>query len=285
MARVLVALVSTAAAGAAIDRQAVVSRHSVVITAANASGLDPDHSVLSLGNGAFAFNADVTGLQTFNTTYSNTGTGTFADWGWHISPWNETDPSYAVDAFVWPYYDTPTDGHGGTRKVPYANSGPSPPAVTDWLMSNPHRANLVQLSLRAWGGGASTAPLQLLQLSAMSQRLDVWAAALESNFSVAPAGPMTCAMTPDNNVVQFECGPGGGVITSVPWASYGQPSGSCATGFAIDPACASSNSSAVLASLCVGRPSCRCVCAFSCGCMSIPAQRRSSPLLPSAAYS
>jgi hypothetical protein len=215
--------------------------------------------VLSLGNGAFAFNADITGLQTFNATYSNTGTGTFADWGWHISPWNSTAPSYAVDAFVWPYYDTPIDGHGSTRKVPYANSGPSPPAVTDWLMSNPHRANLVQLSLRAWGGGASTAPLQLSQLSAMSQRLDVWTAALESNFSVAPEGPSTCSMTPDNDMALFSCGPGGGVITGVPWASYGQPTGSCAAGFVANPDCDATSSSAVLAGLCVGRPNCRCI--------------------------
>ena len=258
MARAMLILASLVCGHGAIDRRAVVTRHNVLIAAANSSGLDPDHSVLSLGNGAFAFSADITGLQTFNATYTNTGTGTFADWGWHITPWNSTHRSYAIEAFEWPLYDTPIDGHGGTRKVPYANSGPSPPEVTNWLMSNPHRANLVQLSLRAWVPGSTTAPLQLSQLGEMSQRLDLWAAALESNFTVAPLPATTCAMTPDNDVAFYSCGSGGGVITAVPWASYGQPTGSCAAGFATDPACASTNGTDVLAALCLGKPSCRC---------------------------
>lgn len=248
---------SLAYAVAIIDRRTVVTRHNVVIVAQNSSGLNPDESVLSLGNGAFAFNADITGLQTFNATYSNTGVGTFADWGWHITPWNATSRSFAVEEFVWPFYDTPTDGHGGTRKVPYANSGPSSPDVIDWLMSNPHRANLVQISLRSWLGGVETSSLFLPQLSSMSQRLDVWAAALESNFSVTAIPATTCALTPDNEVALYACGPGGGVIAEVPWASYGQPEGSCATGFAANPACNAQDSAAVMSALCVGKPSCR----------------------------
>ncbi|MET0394090.1 MAG: hypothetical protein ABW019_13150, partial [Chitinophagaceae bacterium] len=42
-----------------IDRQAVVSRHAVHVTKA-----DPLAS-LTVGNGSFAFTADVTGLQSF----------------------------------------------------------------------------------------------------------------------------------------------------------------------------------------------------------------------------
>jgi hypothetical protein len=45
-----------------IDRQALVTRHNPVLTA-----IDP-LSPLTVGNGEFAFGADVTGLQTFPET-------------------------------------------------------------------------------------------------------------------------------------------------------------------------------------------------------------------------
>ncbi len=45
--------------GGAIDRQALVTRHNVVLS-------KPDPlTPLSIGNGEFAFTADITGLQTF----------------------------------------------------------------------------------------------------------------------------------------------------------------------------------------------------------------------------
>ena len=58
----------------AIDRQALVSRHSVRATAIDAS------SPLTVGNGEFAFTADVTGLQTLNTTYTNPPLQTMSHW-------------------------------------------------------------------------------------------------------------------------------------------------------------------------------------------------------------
>ena len=48
-----------------IDREALVTRHKVVIT-------DPDTlNSLTVGNGEFAFTADVSGLQTFYEYYEN----------------------------------------------------------------------------------------------------------------------------------------------------------------------------------------------------------------------
>jgi hypothetical protein len=44
-----------------IDRHAMVTRHNVVLTAADVQ------SPLSVGNGEFAFTADATGLQTFDS--------------------------------------------------------------------------------------------------------------------------------------------------------------------------------------------------------------------------
>jgi hypothetical protein len=53
----------------------------------------------------------------------------------------------------------------------------------------------------------------------------------------------------------IDCGPGGGKITSIDFASYGQPKGNCGS-YATNPACHASNSTAVLTALCVGQSSC-----------------------------
>lgn len=85
-----------------IDRHALVTRHNPVLT-------QPDKlSPLSVGNGDFAFTADVTGLQTFSETYirsdpdatapgpdgfqsyseleGSTPLAAQSRWGWHSFP-------------------------------------------------------------------------------------------------------------------------------------------------------------------------------------------------------
>jgi hypothetical protein len=64
-----------------IDRKALVTRHNVTLT-------KPDPlTPLSVGNGEFAFTADITGLQSF-PQYHDKGMplGTLSQWGWHTSP-------------------------------------------------------------------------------------------------------------------------------------------------------------------------------------------------------
>lgn len=77
--------VASGLASKAINRQAVVSRHRLVTTAASGSSLDLA-DVFSLGNGGFAFNFEATGLQTFNETFASNGPKTdlniLSDWGW-----------------------------------------------------------------------------------------------------------------------------------------------------------------------------------------------------------
>ncbi len=64
-----------------IDRHALVDRHSPLLRR-----LDP-LSPLSLGNGEFAFTADITGLQTFPREYDSAmPLCTMSQWGWHTSP-------------------------------------------------------------------------------------------------------------------------------------------------------------------------------------------------------
>ncbi len=67
--------------GSAIDREALLNRHNPI-----AGRLDP-FSPLSLGNGQFAFTADVTGLQTFPEAYENSmPLCTMSQWQWHTTP-------------------------------------------------------------------------------------------------------------------------------------------------------------------------------------------------------
>ena len=64
-----------------IDRFALVSRHNVLLNRVDTLG------ALSVGNGEFAFTADVTGLQTFYKEYENgIALGTQSQWGWHSIP-------------------------------------------------------------------------------------------------------------------------------------------------------------------------------------------------------
>jgi len=80
-----------AIASASIDRRSLVSRHNPVL-----HRLDPD-SPLTVGNGEFAFTADVTGLQTFAEAYDQTvPLGTLSQWGWHSSPNPE---GWSIDTF------------------------------------------------------------------------------------------------------------------------------------------------------------------------------------------
>src|SRR5579862_1797188 len=64
-----------------IDRAKVVRRHNPTVRK-----IDP-YSALSVGNGEFAFTADVTGLQTFLPAYDKDfPLCTASHWGWHSVP-------------------------------------------------------------------------------------------------------------------------------------------------------------------------------------------------------
>ena len=66
---------------APIDRHALVTRHNPTITAVDKS------APFMVGNGNFAFTADITGLQTFQDQYSPlVPLMTQAQWGWHSFP-------------------------------------------------------------------------------------------------------------------------------------------------------------------------------------------------------
>ena len=63
-----------------VDRRARLARHAPVVRTFES------FSALSVGNGAFAFTADATGLQTFPDEYKELPLATQAEWGWHAFP-------------------------------------------------------------------------------------------------------------------------------------------------------------------------------------------------------
>lgn len=164
-------------AGAAIDRKAVVTRHNPVVTAVDLN------SPLQIGNGEFAFTADLTGLQTFGDSYDRgMQLGTLSQWGWHTFP---NPQGYKLEDILTPY-----DAHG--RSVPYPDghgiegfAGPSsaPEALkkeAQWLYANPQRIHLgrIGLVLRKADGGSAA----LSDVASPRQELDLWTGALDSRF-------------------------------------------------------------------------------------------------------
>jgi protein-glucosylgalactosylhydroxylysine glucosidase len=155
------------APAALIDRAALVNRHNPVLRK-----LEP-LSPLSIGNGEFAFTADVTGLQTFPQEYENAcPLCTMSQWGWHTSPSRQGLDAAALRL-------TQYDTYG--RSVGYAISSEGQSELYNWLRENPHRLHLAQIGLRLVTGSRKEA--QAKDLTAIDQHLDLWTATLTSRFN------------------------------------------------------------------------------------------------------
>jgi hypothetical protein len=133
--------------------------------------LDP-LSPLSLGNGEFAFTADVTGLQTFPREYESAmPLCTMSQWGWHTTPLPRgLDPQA--------FRLTPYNTHG--RTVGYRTSSEGQSELYTWLRENPHRLHLGRIGLRLLTGAGAEA--QATDLSDIEQKLHLWTGLLTSRF-------------------------------------------------------------------------------------------------------
>jgi hypothetical protein len=153
-----------ALATTSIDRHALVSRHSPRL-----DRIDP-WAPISVGNGAFAFTADVTGLQTLYPVYQSEGIPleTLARWSWHSNP--NPDGHRLADA------NRPFEVHGKTVGFPTASDGPA----GRWLRENPHLYPLPQLAFVRRDGRA----IEARDLSAIDQSLDLWTGLATSTFSL-----------------------------------------------------------------------------------------------------
>ena len=153
-------------AAAPIDRAALVQRHNPALRQ-----FDP-LSPLSVGNGEFAFTADVTGLQTFPEAYEQAmPLCTMSQWGWHRAPLPAgLDPK----ALRLVQFDT------FGRQVGYAVSADGQNELYNWLRENPHRLHLGRVALRLTTSGGGEA--QIADITEIDQRLDLWTGELNSRF-------------------------------------------------------------------------------------------------------
>jgi hypothetical protein len=149
-----------------IERAALVERNCPVLRK-----LDP-LSPLSVGNGEFAFTADVTGLQTFPAEYENAmPLCTMTQWGWHTIPIPRgLDPNQLRLT----EYET----HG--RKVGYHTTAEGQRELFNWLRENPHRLHLGRIGLVLTTTDGKDA--QVSDISEIEQRLDLWRGILTSRF-------------------------------------------------------------------------------------------------------
>ncbi|KFA56560.1 hypothetical protein S40293_01034 [Stachybotrys chartarum IBT 40293] len=154
----LFALASAESCSSKIDRQKIIQTFN---PRRNASYNTP----LQVGNGNFAFGADITGLQTFNHF------ATMSTWGWH----NFSLPTTPGQTSIADYTGTEWWTHG--RLVRYNMVNDNNTDIGNWLRENPHRINLGTIGLFFVEGNVTEEAL-----SDKVQELDLWTGMIESTF-------------------------------------------------------------------------------------------------------
>lgn len=164
-----------------IDRAALVERNNPHIDAIDI------HASLTVGNGRFAYTADVTGLQTFPELYSpGVPLGTQSQWGWH----SFANPENYKFEETLGLYD-----FGRGRQEPYAVQlkDPRGRGASDWYRVNPHR---LHLGIIGFDG------LEYDSIKHVDQTLDMWVGKLNSNFEVdGKSVSVQTACAPDADIV------------------------------------------------------------------------------------
>jgi hypothetical protein len=163
----LLAIAPLRAGEAPIDRQALVSRHNPVLRK-----LDVD-APLTVGNGGFAFTADITGLQTFAEHYHRWGipTETLSRWCWHSEP---NPNGYKLDDANQDFKQA--DG----RVVGYPTRASTP--AGDWLRKNPRIHPLGQIAFDY--SKANGQPIAPEDIQKPEQTLDLWRGVITSRFEI-----------------------------------------------------------------------------------------------------
>jgi hypothetical protein len=153
-----------------IDRKAVVTRHNVQITAIDTL------ASLTVGNGAFAFTVDATGLQTFPERYQNgIPLGTESEWGWD---------SYK-NTNNYKFSETLRDYKQYGRDISYSVQVKEPKhsqEAVNWFRQNPHLLQLGNLGFEITKKDGSLG--QPKDIENISQKLNLWTGEIESYFEV-----------------------------------------------------------------------------------------------------
>lgn len=169
----------------AIDRFDLVNRHNVIL-----KEIDP-LSPLSVGNGDFAFTADVTGMQSLEQYYYKNGIPleTLSTWAWHSFP--NTKNLKLENAMK------ASDFHG--RKIMYASEEKSEAGL--YFRQNPHPVPLGQISLVKENGKS----IELSDLSQINQKLDLWKGLLSSSYQLnGKQVTVETVSSPEKSTVAFK---------------------------------------------------------------------------------
>ena len=146
-----------------IDRRALVERNNPVVTTIDTL------ASLSVGNGAFAFTTDITGLQTFPRLYANgIPLGTMSQWAWHSFPNTE---NYRHDETL-RAYDFGR-GHAEIYSTQIKDDDRAKGAC-NFFRANPHRLHLGTIGFDFD---------DTLGMTDIRQQLQLWQGAIESNFN------------------------------------------------------------------------------------------------------
>jgi len=146
-----------------IDREKLVRRHTPRLSGADR--LSP----FTVGNGDFAYTADITGLQTFPEYYENgIPLATQSNWGWHTIP----GPKHYSLEDATEYLDS------SGRQVPYASLQQTEAGA--WLRANPHRLHLGRFGL--WLQDSAGRELTIDDITEVDQAADLWEGILRSSF-------------------------------------------------------------------------------------------------------
>src|SRR5215831_1458944 len=163
------ALFAATSLGAPIDRHALVTRHTPTITSIDKS------APFMVGNGNFAFTADITGLQTFPEQYSSlVPLMTQSSWGWHSFP---NPQGYTLERALKPL----KTNHGTRKYAALFNWDEAKAPDIQWLRENPHKINLARVALHLEDASGKRATFA--DLSNTQQTLDLWSGRLSSSFT------------------------------------------------------------------------------------------------------
>ena len=174
-----------------IDRYALINRHNVSL-----NKIDTLAS-LSVGNGEFAFTADITGMQTFYADYENgVSLGTQSQWAWHTTP---NDSNYILDEVLVDFESC----NGLTAPYAIQHSEGRLAAATNWLRANPHRLHLGIIGLKIVKQNG--AQFELSDVQNPKQYLNLWTGLLESEFEVEGEKVLVQTVShQDNDLVAFK---------------------------------------------------------------------------------
>ena len=120
---------------------------------------------MQVGNGEFAYNVDITGMQTFNPH------NTMAHWTWHSMP---LPKGFKPGDFKGKIFEI------NGRPVEFEVDNPEQPELSEWLAANPHPVNLGRIGLYLTHKDGSLADVSEIENS--TQSLDLWTGIITSSF-------------------------------------------------------------------------------------------------------